>query len=175
MDYTKIHTNFVSKIKSLNRDPNGKQPNGTRWHHHHIVPKFVSDNVDNSPENTLLLTIREHFFIHRLLMQIYPCRPFISSCQIFLHTYKKHLKQYGPLISKRIGKALGKSMKGKNHHNYGKHWDDETKIKMCIKKLGRFNPQFGVKWTKERRDKLSASMKKMYAKKRRQFAGLPQY
>lgn len=165
MDYHKIHNNFVKKIKSENRDPKLKINGKSAWHKHHIVPRFLMKVLDDSEENTLYLTVREHYFIHRLLMKIYPTRSFISSCNVFLHTYKKYLKQYGPLLIKRLGRILGNSMRGKNHHNYGKSFSDETKIKMTIKKLGRNNPQFGKKWTEERKKKLSASMKKYYRRK----------
>ena len=65
MDYLKIYNNIINKAILENRT---KKDN--YFEKHHIKPKCIGG--DNSKENLVLLTAREHFICHKLLTLIYP-------------------------------------------------------------------------------------------------------
>ena len=62
MNYKIIHDNIIKKAK--NRVLDGY------YEEHHILPKSMGGN-DNS-DNLVKLTAKEHFIIHKLLVEIYP-------------------------------------------------------------------------------------------------------
>lgn len=65
MDYQKHYDLLMSTRKAMNRVKN-KQ---THYDKHHIIPKSLGG--DNSKENLVLLTPREHFLAHFLLWRIH--------------------------------------------------------------------------------------------------------
>lgn len=65
MDYFKIYNNIISKAKSENR----KKDKDNYYENHHIIPKSLGG--DNSKENLVLLSAREHFIAHKCLVKIY--------------------------------------------------------------------------------------------------------
>lgn len=66
MDYQKVYNDLVSFRKS-----NPLERSETVYtEEHHIIPKCIGG--DDSSENLILLTAREHFIAHRLLSKIYP-------------------------------------------------------------------------------------------------------
>lgn len=66
MNYQKIYDSLVQKAKSENR----KRRKGTYYEMHHIIPCCMGGN--DKKENLVLLTAREHFICHWLLVRIYP-------------------------------------------------------------------------------------------------------
>lgn len=64
MNYEKIYNNFILKKKQLNRE---KTKNGVYYEKHHIIPRSLGG--DNKKENLVLLTAKEHFFAHLLLIE----------------------------------------------------------------------------------------------------------
>lgn len=66
MNYTKIYECLVSKAKLENRKKGG----ASIYERHHIIPSCMGGS--DLPENLVLLTPREHFVCHRLLVKIYP-------------------------------------------------------------------------------------------------------
>lgn len=65
MNYEKNYTDYAAYVKTLNR----KKGEGTYYEEHHIIPKCMGGS--NDPGNKVLLTAREHFLAHYLLMKIY--------------------------------------------------------------------------------------------------------
>ena len=65
MNYKKIYDELINTRKILNR----KKNNGIYYEKHHIIPKSCGGS--NDPDNLILLTFKEHFFAHRLLVEIY--------------------------------------------------------------------------------------------------------
>lgn len=65
MDYQKHYDLLISTRKNMNR--NKRKNDG--YHNHHIIPKSIGGN--NSKHNLVLLTPREHFIAHLLLLMIY--------------------------------------------------------------------------------------------------------
>jgi len=72
MDYKKIYDKLIEKAKSENR--NKKQ--GIPYEAHHIIPKCLGGEGEchqwRKHSNIVLLTPKEHFISHLLLIEIYP-------------------------------------------------------------------------------------------------------
>ena len=66
LNYKKIYEDLIHKSISENR----KKGSNVYYESHHIVPKCLGGN--NSKENLVLLTSKEHFIAHKLLIKIYP-------------------------------------------------------------------------------------------------------
>lgn len=62
MDYKKIYNNLIERAKIRELD--------TYKEKHHILPKCMGGN--NTKENLVCLTAREHYIAHLLLVKIYP-------------------------------------------------------------------------------------------------------
>lgn len=72
MNYLKIYNNIVSRAKLENR----QKAQGTYYEGHHVIPKCLGGAGKTSQwkthSNIVLLTAREHFICHWLLVRIYP-------------------------------------------------------------------------------------------------------
>jgi len=72
MDYEKIYNQLVFRAKNENR----KKKQGTSYEAHHIIPKCLGGEGEchqwRTHPNIVLLTPREHFIAHLLLLEIYP-------------------------------------------------------------------------------------------------------
>ena len=66
MDYKRIYEEIINKAKLENRN---KKEN-IYYEKHHILPKCLGGL--NNKENLVLLTAKEHFICHKLLVKIYP-------------------------------------------------------------------------------------------------------
>lgn len=69
MDYKKIYEAIVDKARQQNR----KKTKEALYENHHIIPKSLGGS--NSRENLVLLTPREHYLCHRLLVEIHKGTP----------------------------------------------------------------------------------------------------
>jgi 5-methylcytosine-specific restriction endonuclease McrA len=70
MDYSKNYHDYIAYVKTLNRVKlSPTDPNFIYYEEHHILPRSLGG--DNSPENLVLLTGREHYLAHFLLYKIY--------------------------------------------------------------------------------------------------------
>lgn len=80
MNYKKIYENLISKAKSRILD-------GEYTEKHHIIPLCIG-GLDNS-ENLAVLTAREHYVAHKLLVKIYPnSKPLNLTLFMFFSTRK---------------------------------------------------------------------------------------
>jgi len=69
MDYQKIYNSIISNTQKLNR----KKNKGILFEKHHIIPKSLGGS--NNKHNLVLLTPKEHYICHRLLVEIYKGTP----------------------------------------------------------------------------------------------------
>jgi len=69
MNHKKIYHTIVEKAKQQNR----KKTKEILYENHHIIPKSLGG--DNSKKNLVLLTPKEHYICHRLLVEIYRGTP----------------------------------------------------------------------------------------------------
>lgn len=71
MNYVRIYENIINKAQNQNRV---KVKGGKIYEKHHIIPK--STGGLNYKGNIVLLTPKEHYICHRLLVEIYKNTPF---------------------------------------------------------------------------------------------------
>lgn len=70
MDYKKIYQQIIDKSRQQNR----KRGDGSYYELHHIIPKCVGGKGKRQEfdhPNLVLLTAKEHFICHKLLVEIY--------------------------------------------------------------------------------------------------------
>jgi hypothetical protein len=69
MDYKRIYQTIVEKVKQQDR----KKVKGVLYENHHIIPKSLGGS--NNRDNLILLTPKEHYICHRLLVEIHKGTP----------------------------------------------------------------------------------------------------
>lgn len=73
MNYQRIYDQLIDRAQKENRV---RQQGGTYYERHHIVPKCLGGEGETSQwrthPNIVLLTAREHFLAHQLLVEMYP-------------------------------------------------------------------------------------------------------
>ena len=73
MNYQRIYDQLIDRAKRENRV---KEKDGAYYERHHIIPKCLGGEGKTSQwrthSNIVLLTAREHFLAHLLLVEIYP-------------------------------------------------------------------------------------------------------
>ena len=84
MNYRHIYCKIISYAKSQNRN----KSDGNYYERHHILPKSLFPNWRLRKQNIVLLTPREHFFCHQLLIKIYPCNEMIYAYFLMSHNGK---------------------------------------------------------------------------------------
>ena len=85
MNYTRIYNAIIFKATSSDR----KRSDGVYYEQHHILPKCLGGNNDTS--NLVLLTAREHFICHHLLVKIHPNnRRLIHAFWLMCNTKNRH-------------------------------------------------------------------------------------
>ena len=72
MNYRHIYMLIIERTKSEEKLGLRKRGNGNYYEAHHILPKSLFPLWKNRKSNIVLLTAREHFFVHELLTKIYP-------------------------------------------------------------------------------------------------------
>jgi hypothetical protein len=73
MNYVKIYEKIIDNAKSQNRK---KTKEGSIYESHHIIPKSVGGL--NNKDNLVLLTPKEHYICHKLLVEIYRKTPYCN-------------------------------------------------------------------------------------------------
>jgi len=161
MNYLSIYNTIINK--ALTEDRRKRKLNDLKYMYyerHHIIPKCIGGL--NNKENLVLLTAREHFVIHQLLIKIYPSnhKLIFALRMLCRNNNKNHIrnnKEY-QWIKQKIAEELSASQKGKpNRGNkytkghtmtlgskngmYGKTQSDETKKKQSERALER-SPEF---------------------------------
>lgn len=106
MDYQKIYDNIIERAK--NRELTGYTEK------HHIIPRCMNGTDD--PSNIAILTAREHFIAHQLLVMMYPNRRgLIRACKMMCISSKGQIRNNREYewIKLKIN-SLPSPMKGKN-------------------------------------------------------------
>lgn len=130
MNYQKIYDNIILKAKGSNR----LKGDGNYYERHHILPKSLGG--PDTKENLVLLTAKEHYICHMLLIKIYQndSGSYIKCLRAFMMMKPKHYHNR-PFSSRQFDKIRnvlygenGLSV-GKNHQCYGQKRSDETRKK----------------------------------------------
>jgi hypothetical protein len=115
MNYLKHYEKLISSKKLI-----GRKKGGTEYFEkHHIIPKWLGGN--NSKDNLVLLTAREHFVAHWLLWKHYKTRP--SALAFHKMTKSKNKSQERNFNSKQFEiarKAFSESQTGCLNHMWNK-------------------------------------------------------
>lgn len=173
MNYQKIYDNIIHKALFENR----QKGQGAYYERHHIKPRSLGGS--NKKENLVLLTAREHYVCHRLLVEIYPNNKgliFGLHSMTTMLKHKKYKRDYH-ITSREYEenrKNISKFMigenncmntrKGVNHHNYGKKFPFSEEKKKLYSEMfkGEKNPRYGVIMSQETKDKISNALKGKY-------------
>ena len=97
MNYLKQYNNLVESRKTLNR----KKGQGEYFEKHHVIPKWLGGQ--DTRDNLVLLTAKEHFVAHLLLWKAYRDRP--SSLALHKMTKSNNHLQLRIFTSSQFEKA----------------------------------------------------------------------
>lgn len=130
MNYKKNYYDYITYVKTLNR----YKGDGNYYEYHHIIPRSLGGN--DSDDNLVLLTGREHFLAHYLLWKFNPCKETAFAFHTMCHMWNKYQKRTNNIISSRVyqnfkiefSKYVSENQKGKKTR-LGAHLSEETKKK----------------------------------------------
>ena len=114
MDYKKHYDLLISTRKNMNRS---KRKNDG-FHNHHIIPKSLGG--DNSHENLVSLTPKEHFIAHLLLMMMYK--------NVDFHKYRKMVYAFWNMCGGR------NKLKTPNSRSYTLALESKRLLSVWVKK-----------------------------------------
>jgi hypothetical protein len=137
MDYKRIYEKIVQKAKIENRI----KSQSLYYESHHILPKCLGGS--NNKENLILLTPKEHFICHLLLMKIYENdkNSYLKMCRAFNMMATSNSKQNRYITSRTFQKFKEKMygpegiLKGENAPFFGKTFSKETREKIRERQL----------------------------------------
>jgi hypothetical protein len=151
MDHQRLYNSIIEKAKYRGLN---KKSLSYYTERHHIIPRCLKGSNDKS--NLVLLTGREHYLCHLLLIKIHP-----SNNKILFAIWRMiHGRQssYIKMTSRQFEKIRCEHSKVQRNNigplssNFGKKFSDESKERMRIAHLGKTI-------TEETRTKLKASRK----------------
>lgn len=151
MNYRLIYMKIIFKAKSENRRKN----HGIYYEKHHILPKSLFPKWAKEKRNIVLLTAKEHYFCHKLLMKIFPSQEMSLAYIRLTHDGKRKvsMKDYeqakilnSKIMSERLKnkKMSGQWKKGHEPWNKGKptHLNNEYSKALSKGQKRRFeNPE----------------------------------
>jgi hypothetical protein len=154
MNYIKTYNKLIIKSKSQST----KKSDGVYDEAHHIQPKSFGgkgDGRNTIHPNIVLLTPKEHYIAHLLLVAIYPNSPAMYKALWNMCNVKKDIR-YNPSAKTycKIRTEYIKNTIGSNNHFFGKTHSDESKIKIGKASLGR-QTFLGKVHTNETKNKIS--------------------
>jgi hypothetical protein len=157
MNHKQIYDRLCMNAKSEGRLRN----KSVYYEAHHIVPKCMGGTGTvaqyKTHENIVLLTAREHFVAHKLLLKIYPESKKLKFAFNGMCNQKAPNQQRDYKVTSKdyeMAKALFiESFSGENHHLYRQGW----------KQAGVKNPAYGKIQSEELRERKRQSATKSWA------------
>lgn len=135
MNYEKIYYDLIKDRSRL--QITRKMDKINYYEKHHIIPKCMG-GPDNK-ENIIILTAREHFIAHALLVKMYPTNRKILNAFICMKRNKSKNRYINSNLYEKLKKYWVESNSGENHHLYGKTHSEEAKQKISIAKKGKIS------------------------------------
>lgn len=122
---------------------------------HHILPKSMGGN--DSIDNLVTLTAREHFIAHLLLARIFKNREMWSAAYMMASTSLTNSDRHrcSSHLYELLRKQASVYNSGENSPNWGIKRSEETRLKMSISKMGIRNPMYGIPQCLEHSHKIS--------------------
>ena len=153
MDYRKAYMKIISNAIKEDRRKGDKDVKGNLiyYERHHILPKSLYPNWISKKSNMVLLTAREHFFCHKLLIKIYPnSHEMKSALWLTCKGNKLQKRQYSSRdyefarmqfieSLKKYHKDHPEKYKGKVPWNKGMTWKDKLSKEELSEKFGKGN------------------------------------
>mgnify|MGYP003661443517 CR=1 FL=1 len=113
MNYQLVHNQIIKKAKQRISEGYTEK--------HHIIPKCLGGT--DSEENLVKLTAKEHFIVHKLLVEIYPNEDGLKTAVFFMATTKNAMGR-----SYRVGCNEYQRLRESNAKRMSKklkqHWQD---------------------------------------------------
>jgi hypothetical protein len=149
--YSKIYYAIISRANSENRSKKE-----ACFESHHIIPKSLGGA--NIKSNLALLTPKEHFICHLLLVKMTEHQQ--KAKMVYAITtmrYNRYGTRYNSNLYHFFKEHFFKSIRGENHPLFGKERSEETK-KLISERTkaamaGKPGPNTGKKWSEERIEK----------------------
>jgi hypothetical protein len=139
MNHEQIYNKIINNAKSQIRSKKDSY-----FERHHIIPKTVGG--DNSKENIVLLTAKEHFVCHRLLCFIYPeSKSLRFAFWAMCNQLKGDVKRDYKVTSRTYEDAKLKFKEVNSSLHKGKKLSDEHLLKITKRMLSDDNPMKGRK------------------------------
>lgn len=156
MNYKKIYDSLIESRKNLNR----KKYEEVYYELHHIIPQSFGGT--NEEKNLILLTAKEHFLAHLLLVEIYSHsvwhkHKMLNALMLMCNgvnedRYKFSSKKYDRIRSEFAKEITGKSLE----ERFGKEKSEIIKKKLSEYNIGKtFEDRFGKEKADEIKQKLS--------------------
>jgi hypothetical protein len=146
MHYENIYTSLIKTRQQLQRTKN----NDSLLEKHHILPKSLGG--DDSKENLVLLTPREHYLAHWLLYKIHTSTNKAKMAYAFFKMCSNNPNQKRNITSRQFERAktaMANSCSGINHPNYGKKMSDKQRNEISKRQTGTTNSMYGkTPWNK---------------------------
>lgn len=134
MNHKQIYQNIINKSKLQCRSKKDSY-----FEKHHIIPKTIGG--DNSKENIVLLTAKEHFICHRLLCFIYPeSKSLHFAFWAMCNQVKGDVKRDYKITSRTYEDAKLKFKEVNSLLHKGKKLSDEHLFKIKTRMLSDNNP-----------------------------------
>lgn len=155
--YSSWYFSIVNRAKSQNRS----KSKDNYFEKHHIIPKSL--NGRNTKDNLVLLTAKEHYICHLLLVKMTEGKDKANMFFAFksMNISNEYTKRHNAKSFEFFRIAFRNSICGENHPRYGTTVSDETKAKISStrKALSIPSPQKGKVLSAEVREKMSISKK----------------
>jgi hypothetical protein len=157
MNYPKIYNEIIENAKFENH----LKYKGVYYENHHIVPKCLGGS--NEKDNLVLLTAKEHFICHKLLVKIYPNNKGLSfAYYAMVHFPSKYRKEVLKISSRDyiLAKELfAKVQSSRTVWNKGRKGlykcSKETREKLSILSSGKNNGMHNKTHTDKAKAKIS--------------------
>lgn len=153
--YSRIYFSIINIAKNSNRSKSKE----VYFESHHIIPKSMGGS--NSTENRVLLTVKEHYTCHRLLVKMVKDQKHINKMNYALYMFVKNSKgQDRNLTRHQLIKSLeaNRSASQNRSHkpNLGNKHSAESRSKMAGFK-GKSHTQQTINKIKESNTRTNAS------------------
>jgi hypothetical protein len=151
---TRIYRSIIANAIAKNRS----RSDGVYYERHHIQPRSLGGTDD--AHNLVLLTPKEHYVCHRLLVKMVEgkSRSKMYAALKFLQSKHNHL-ELGYYSSRKYQRdRIASRVTGPDHHCYGKPVPDSRRQRM-LSLTGEKALFFGRKHTSETKDRMSKAHK----------------
>ena len=133
MNYKQIYNDLITKCTQEYEQRLTYKNTGFYYEKHHILPKCLDGS--NEKNNLVLLTAKEHYLAHHLLVKIYPNNnSVIYSFWMMCNGSLKNRPKPNQRLYQESRFLFSKAIKGRIGTNLGKKHSEKTKIQISLNK-----------------------------------------